>query len=220
MRRCKKGGISLKKKMAVILFIIAIMGIVIAVEFKIHIGPNIDAVSEQKAKGIVTEIINSTIKEQFSGNDYDNFFTVQTGEDGNVQMVQANTAEVNRLISDFAVTLQKKYDDIEPREIKLSYGSLLGSKLLSISDFNVNIKVLPMSVSKCDYETEFESQGINQTKYKIYLVIESNVRILQPFSASNVKIKDRMLISEIVIVGEVPNNYVMVPKDSILDAID
>ncbi len=93
----------------------------------------------------------------------------------------------------------------------------MGSKLLSEADYlNVNLKIMPLSVTNCDFETEFESQGINQTKYKIYITIESNVRVLQPFSAENFKIKNKMLISEVVIVGEVPDSYVNVPENNIL----
>ena len=68
-----------------------------------------------------------------------------------------------------------------------------------------------------DFETEFEAQGINQTKYKVYIVLESSVRILQPFSDKNIKIRSKVLISEAVIVGDVPESYVNVPKEDILD---
>ena len=73
-------------------------------------------------------------------------------------------------------------------------------------------------MTKYDFETEFESQGINQTKYKIYIVLESSVQILQPFSKESVKITNKVLISEAVIVGDVPDSYVNVPKEDILDA--
>ena len=135
-------------------------------------------------------------------------------------MVQSNTSLINKLVSSFASSMQKKYDAAEPQEIELSYGTLLGSKLLSQIDLNVNIRILPLSVAKCDFETEFESQGINQTKYKIYIIIESNVRVLEPFSSSSFKVKNKMLVAEVVIVGEVPDSYVNVPKEDILDAID
>ena len=176
--------------------------------------------SKLKAKGMITEIVNQTIKEDFSGKEYEeNLFIIKSGKDDKVQMVQSNTSLINRMVAEFSVNLQKKYDNIEPRTVKLSYGTLVGSKLLSEADYlNVNLKIMPLSVTNCDFETEFESQGINQTKYKIYITIESNVRVLQPFSAENFKIKNKMLISEVVIVGEVPDSYVNVPENNILDA--
>lgn len=222
MRRRRNEKLSFWKKLTISLLLFSLMCILLISGFKSQIEPNIDAVSQLKAKGMITEIINQTIKEDFSGKEYEeNLFIIKSGKDDKVQMVQSNTSLINRMVAEFAVNLQNKYDNIEPRTIKLSYGSLVGSKLLSEADhLNVNIKILPLSVTKCDFETEFESQGINQTKYKIYITLESNVRVLQPFSAENFKIKSKMLISEVVIVGEVPDSYVNVPEDSILDATD
>ena len=40
----------------------------------------------------------------------------------------------------------------------------MGSKFLSQTGPYVNLSIVPMSVSSMDFKTEFESQGINQTK--------------------------------------------------------
>lgn len=222
MRRRRNESLPFWKKTTISLILFSLGCILLINGFKRQIEPNIDAVSQLKAKGMITEIINETIKEDFSGKEYEeNLFIVKTGKEDNVQMVQSNTSLINRMVADFAANLQKKYDNIAPRELKLSYGSLVGSKILSAADhLNLSVKILPLSVSKCDFETEFESQGINQTKYKIYINIESNVRVLQPFSAESFKITNKMLISEVVIIGEVPDSYVNVPKEDILDVTD
>ena len=44
------------------------------------------------------------------------------------------------------------------------------------------------------------------------------MQILQPFSKESVKVTNKVLISEAVIVGDVPDSYVNVPKEDILDA--
>ena len=41
--------------------------------------------------------------------------------------------------------------------------------------------------------------------------------MLEPFSADNIQITSKMLICELVIVGEVPDSYVNVPEEDILD---
>ena len=220
MRRHRNEKLSFWKKLTISLILFSLGCILLINGFKQQIEPNIDAVSKLKAKGMITEIVNQTIKEDFSGKEYEeNLFIIKRAKDDKVQMVQSNTSLINRMVAEFSVNLQKKYDNIEPRTVKLSYGTLVGSKLLSEADYlNVNLKIMPLSVTNCDFETEFESQGINQTKYKINITIESNVRVLQPFSAENFKIKNKMLISEVVIVGEVPDSYVNVPENNILDA--
>jgi len=219
MRRPRTDRLPFWKKTVISLAIIALGCILLGEGLKWQIGPNIDAVSRMKAKGMVTQLINDTIREELAEeSEGEDLFIVKTGKDGKVQMVQANTSLINRMVSSFAGNLQKKYAGLEAQPVKLSYGSLIGSKILSQTGGGIEIKILPLSVTKYDFETEFEGQGINQTKYKIYIVLESNVRILQPFSDRNVKIKNKVLISEAVILGDVPDSYVNVPKEDILDA--
>ena len=55
--------------------------------------------------------------------------------------------------------------------------------------------------------TEFKSVGINQTQHKIYLQIDSTVRILTPFSTFGKEIKTDVILTEAVIVGDVPDSY-------------
>ncbi len=209
------------KKTAISTGIIALGCILLIEGIKWQIGPNLDAVSQLRAKGMVTELINQTIEEEFTGREYEeNLFSVRTGEDGKIQMVQSNTSLINKMVSSFASSLQKKYNEQEAREVKLSYGSILGSKLLSQTDLGVNIRILPLSVASCDFETDFESQGINQTKYRIYITVESSIRVLRPFSSGDLKVRNKVLVAETVIVGEVPDSYVNVPENEILDAVN
>jgi len=214
-RRHQKG---MTKKITFSLILLFLGGCLLILAVNRQIAPNIDAVSRLKAKGIVNTLINETIQETFSALEYEEqLFSVEYGEDGRVQMVQANTVLINQAVSNLTVCLQKKYDDLTPQRVRIPLGSILGSLLLSQTERGMEISILPMSVSKCDYVTGFESQGINQTKYKIFVEIQSDVRILQPFSQKNFSVNSKMLVSEIVILGDVPENYVHVPKEDILD---
>ena len=71
-----------------------------------------------------------------------------------------------------------------------------------------------------DFKTEFETQGINQTKYKIYIVLTCRIKMAAPFSTRVFKTNSTILIAEAVILGKVPDSYVVVPQDDILDALD
>lgn len=218
MRRPKSDKRSVWIKTAISLLLVTAGCILLSNGLKRTIEPNMDAVSRLKAKGIVTELINQTVREEFSKKEFEkDLLLVKTGKDGTLQMVQANTPLMNKMAAGFAERLQKKYDDMDGQTVDLSYGTLLGSKLLSQTGLHMQMKVLPMSVTRYDFETEFVGKGINQTKYKVYIVLESSVRILQPFSDRDVKIKNKVLISEVVIVGDVPGSYVNVPKEDILD---
>lgn len=207
-----------KKKIAISLILIALGNILFVNGVIWLIEPNIDATSRLKAKGIVSEIINETVKEEFDQfNHTEDLFILTYGDDKHVQMVQTNTALINQLIAELTVSLQEKYRQLSPQKLTVPIGSAFGSALLSQSKRGFTISVLPLSVVSSEFETGFESQGINQTKYKLYAVIQSSVRVLQPFSEEHLDITTKILLSEVVIVGEVPENYVHVPKEDILD---
>lgn len=188
--------------------------------FRQQFGENIDKISEIKAKGVVSRIINEAIAETFASEENQNrLFSVENNKDS-VKTVQPNTILLNRMISNFGIMLQDRYEAAEPKKVKIPAGALTGSKFLSMTGLGVNIRILPLSVSSCSYESAFETQGINQTRYKIFLTVESTVRVLQPFSSKSIEVNNRILLAEMVIVGDVPESYVNVPKDEILDAIN
>ena len=188
--------------------------------FRQQFGENIDKISEIKAKGVVSRIINEAIAETFASEENQNrLFSVENNKDS-VKTVQPNTILLNRMISDFGIMLQDRYEAAEPKKVKIPAGALTGSKFLSMTGLGVNIRILPLSVSSCSYESAFETQGINQTRYKIFLTVESTVRVLQPFSSKSIEVNNRILLAEMVIVGDVPESYVNVPNDEILDAIN
>ena len=183
-----------------------------------YVEPNLDEISRLKAKGLVTEIIGKTVRETFSdASDPEDYFVIKKDETGKIQLIQANTILMNRKMSALTVALQEKYGKMKPEKMEIPVGTVFGSPILSQAEQGIQIRVLPLSVSSCDFETGFESQGINQTKYQIYIEITTEVRVLQPFSHENFEVNTRMLLSELVILGDVPENYVSVPEEDILD---
>ena len=69
------------------------------------------------------------------------------------------------------------------------------------------------------YNTEFESAGINQSKYKVYLHVKTETRLLVPFMSEKFTTENTVLIAEAVIVGDVPQTYANIPKDEMSDFI-
>ena len=203
--------------------LVILMGLItyMAYFWVFRISPNLEAVSAIKTKSIVNRIVNETINEKF-GNETSagNLLIMETDEEGSIEMVQSNTAAINNLISELLVELQDRYKNGEAgTDIEVPIGSLIGSKILSQSGPTVELTIIPVAVSKIDFITEFESQGINQTKYKVYVVLSTEARVLAPFSMHHIEVESTILVAEAIILGKVPESFVQVPKESILDAV-
>lgn len=185
------------------------------------VGPNMESIGEVKGKAVVNKIVNQTINESFDEfEDMQDLLIVTKDEQGNIRMVQSDTRRINSIMSQLMLKLQDNYSEIKPTVVKVSVGSLIGSRLLSQKGPYFNIKIVPISVSETQFKTELEEQGINQTKYKIYAVIKSSIKMLAPFTDKEVTVTNTVLVAETVILGQVPDSYVVVPEESILDATE
>ena len=66
----------------------------------------------------------------------------------------------------------------------------------------------------------FEQAGINQTRHKIYLVVEAEMRIVIPLVSSAVKVESQVPLTEATIMGEVPHLYLNAGVDSLLPSLN
>ena len=114
--------------------------------------------------------------------------------------------------------MQGRYKEMKPVSLQVPVGSIVGSQILSQIGPYVDLKVLPIGMSRVNFKTEFESMGINQTKYKVYLEMDSQARVLAPFTINNINVQNTILVAEAIIVGKVPNAYINVPEDGVLDS--
>lgn len=186
------------------------------------IQPSIESLAEIKAKEMVTYAINEATCKQFfkEATNIEDLLIINTDNEGSIELVQSNTVAMNILAAELGKEIKEMYRDMKPSQLKVPLGTILGSQLMSQSDVNVKMKVLPISVANIEFLSEFESQGINQTKYKVYLSLTSKVRVMAPFSSKTLEIHNVVLVSEAVILGKVPNSYVNVPKENILDGMN
>lgn len=189
--------------------------------FKDAYGESIAGASESIAVNFVAMKINASLKEGIYSSELDGpLIHVERDENGNIKYLEPDSRLINKLVLEFMTEVNDTYNLDDTQAVKVNLGVITGSKILSQLPFTVKVKVQPLSLTRFQYETEFETQGINQTRYCVYCTINSQVRILAPFTDKVSEINRRFLLAEAIIVGDVPGNYVEVPKESILDAID
>lgn len=189
--------------------------------FKDAYGESIAGASESIAVNFVAMKINASLKEGIYSSELDGpLIRVERDENGNIKYLEPDSRLINKLVLEFMTEVNDTYNPDDTQAVKVNLGVITGSKILSQLPFTVKVKVQPLSLTRFQYETEFETQGINQTRYCVYCTINSQVRILAPFTDKVSEINRRFLLAEAIIVGDVPGNYVEVPKESILDAID
>ena len=91
--------------------------------------------------------------------------------------------------------------------ISIHLGSVLGNTVFSALGPEIHIKIENVGNVVTKLESEFISEGINQTMHRIYLNIECEATILTPYNTITQKIENQVLIAESVIIGNIPNTY-------------
>ena len=184
------------------------------------VEPIITSVAEIKVKSMMNRNINDAIRQRFKEEEESlELFDIRMDEKGKVTLLQTDTVAMNRLVSELTERIQKSFVDLKEERVEVPVGTIFGNSLLSQLGPSVQLKVVPLRTVSIRYTTEFESMGVNQTRHKIYLQIDSTARVLVPFSSEEIKLKNKILIAETVVLGDVPQSFVYVPEEDVLDVV-
>lgn len=185
--------------------------------------PIFDTLCKDRAKSIATIISNEQATNVMREHSYDEIFTIEKDNDGNIIMIKSNVFPINEIISDVAVKIQNEIDERGREDVEIALGSFTGFKLLAGKGPGVHIRISSIGNVETDLRSEFTAQGINQTLHRVYLQVECEVSILTPYNSINEKISNQVLIAENVIVGKIPNTYYNlqgIDKNSAIDIIE
>ncbi len=218
------GDKSLKRKQKIakifIIMVIAFSTVKIVLD---AISPIFNSLCEDKAKSIATIISNNEATNVMKDHTYDELFTIEKDNDGNITMIKSNVIPINEIISDVAVKIQNSINERGKENIKIAIGSFTGSKLLSGRGPGIPIKISSIGNVETDLRSEFSAQGINQTLHRVYLQVDCEVSILTPYNTISEKVSNQVLLIENVIVGKIPNTYYNldgIDTNSALDIIE
>lgn len=183
-----------------------------------NIKPTLVAISEIKAKAMATEVINNSVNLRISDDiDYKDLIFVKYDDNGKVTLMQANTIVMNSISSDVASEVQKQLKEISQSKVDVPLTNAFDTQLLKLP--SINMEIIPEGAVSVDFATEFQESGINQTRHRIYLIVETNIKIIVPLVSEEIKISTNVPIAETIIIGDVPEQYINVPGDDVLKVV-
>ena len=178
------------------------------VYFRSNIVPTVMGSAVAEVRAMCTETINSAVTAVVGGGvEYDDLFSVVRDDAGNIEMVQANSPEINMVAREIAGLAQANLDALDLKEISIPIGTFTGLALLTGLGPDVTISVMPIGSALCDFVSYFIAAGINQTLHKIYIDVHAEISIITPLDEPTITVKAEVLVAENLIVGEVPEFY-------------
>ena len=189
------------------LFLLALLGVSLFLHFKFR--PVIKAISVSKAKVISTEAVNEAILQELSENKeaYSEIVKLEKLENGELTAILSDMQKVNKLKSRVGMIIQNKFLSLKDRKISVALGTLSGIEMFNGLGPSVPMKISVSGNVSTDFKTSFSGAGINQTIYQIYLYIRTRICVMVPGCSCCEDFESSFLVSEIVVLGNVPKVY-------------
>jgi len=203
-----------KKKLPSKLFILIIVAILIIFNLGIYffnkiVFPSVLKISETMIKSKTIEKISEISIELFNDEfNYDEMIIINRDNEGNINLIQANTMKLNYLASKLSVECNKTLQSMGEVEMKVPLGWISKNSAFYRLGPKINVKIEPIGNMNVTYESKFESAGINQTRHTIYLKVESKIRIAVPFQNKEIDVLCEIPVSETIIVGKIPSTAI------------
>lgn len=160
------------------------------------------------ARDVVVTSVNSIVKDIMTDSDFDTagLVNLEKDADGNITAVTTNVAAVNTLASE---VLERTVELTAEQVISISVplGNFAGTPLLLNKGPSITVNIVMLSSSVAGFRSELTSAGINQTRHQIMLELNVQASLLMPWRTISTSVDTEVLVSETVIVGDVPDSY-------------
>lgn len=213
-----------------ILFFVFVFSFLLLQLVSRKINPIILRYATVEANRFTKALINSAVGEDVVNQIGDNLFTIGKNSVGEIQTVDFNAKEVNRLLNLISEKIENKLlkmeegnvDDLKVSNALKGYnfdklkkgivceipvGILFGNSLFSNLGPVIPIKLSFLGQVTTHLNTKVESYGINNAYLELYIHIEVVERITMPMMTEEQNVKLDVPLTMKIIQGKVPTYY-------------
>ena len=186
---------------------ILIIAILVMTNILHSIDPIFNTVCKNKAESIVTIEVNRITTLNIDKYQEYEMITVKEDEEGKIKLLQVNTRPLNNMISDITNDIQVSLNNNEIVNSYIPFGSITGVKWASGLGPKIPLEIALSGTIQTKIRNDFSAAGINQTLHRLYLDITCNISILTPYETIETQVTNELILSENIIVGNVPDVY-------------
>ena len=191
-----------------LLMVVFLVLLTIFMIFEGNIKPALAAVAEARARLIAIEAMTEAIeKEIIQTVEYQDLIYIHKDSRNRPVLLQPNTIAISRLAARTTEHVKNRLQSLEDEVILLPLGQVFGSDLLANMGPRFRLTVMPIGTVTVNLVNDLEEAGINQTLHKIILEINAAIGIAVPMIATKTDVQHQVLLTQAVIVGEVPDTF-------------
>lgn len=183
----------------------------LALAIRLRLYPLIDDMAKTRVMNEATNLINDAIDMQITSEaiDYASIVSLETDDVGNVKALRTNMTEINRLKTQVLSIVNQEIMNLSLEEIGVPIGNLIMPEFFAGRGFFLPVKIVSIRSSGATFENAFSQAGINQTLHQILMDVTVDITVLTPGGTQDLAASSQVVVAETVIVGNVPDSYVM-----------
>lgn len=213
----RPGIVSRKKRflrtvLLLIVLLIVLLSLSVAL-LSVNMRPAMAALAIARIRSVAARAMNDAILESM-GDETNYARLIQVHESSErVYMLQANTHKMNILAADCAEAAQERIAQMGDQGISIPIGTITGISFLAGKGPSLKVTFSPAGSVQSEFNSEFVSSGINQTLYRVNLLLTASVRLVMPGVTETIFVRAEAAIAESIIVGDVPEVYTNVASE-------
>jgi len=176
----KRNRAKIKTYIIIAIIIISLALVIIFAESRLR--RSILQISEYRTKSIINHVVSKAVNESFHENiNYDEIVIINRDENDRIDSIQTDIVKLNRIYAICLLTFKKSFWSFLKRKYQFLWGGIREIFICCRRTENQCQGDSTGSV-ETDFESEFVSAGINQTRHRIYLEVKTTVGIVVPFT--------------------------------------
>jgi len=202
--------VNLKKKYVNrIIIALLIVFIVLGITFIIlnnAIKEHYEEIASQEGIKVSAKILSNCISDVISSQNHkiNNVINVIYGSDEEIISIETDAGTVNEIQLEILQKVNIELSDTNKNSSQIPIGTLTDMPFLVGEGPDISIKYSQQGSATVELESEFVSGGLNQTVHRLYAHVETEIYSVSPIKSEITDFSFDYLLSETVIVGEVP----------------
>ena len=192
------------------LFVVTVVFLVALWSLDMQIRKTLYEMAEVRAVQLATEAVYNAVLQKVAGEGmlYEDLIIVHKDSAGNIVLMQADTAKINKIASNTTLAVQSAILRLGEESLYIPLGQITGSYYLASRGPKIRVDIVPIGTVRVNVDDRFEQSGINQTRHSIYLVFNTDIRVVVPLKSGQASVATQVPVAESIIVGDVPSTFV------------
>ena len=205
-------------------FIVLLCLILIFAVCFISVKPFVFTYAKSEAETIILNAANEAVLNVLSENgiSYNEISNVSRNSDGTITGIEIDTQKVNLLKSQISNEISKIIAANNKYELYIPVGTLFGNEYTTGYGPKVRFKMQLTETAIVDFESGFQSAGINNVLHQIIIKIDVNASVLMMGCTDGFSVSTTAIAAQTVIAGSVPDSFTNVieqPNNDLADEV-